>query len=129
VFTPYKNAWLKKLTPSTCPAYPVAKHARHLAPLPGRRLAGLPTLADIGFQPTNLHQLRLPRAAGAQELLDDFLHRIDRYHETRDFPAVKGPSYLSTHLRFGTVSIRQLAREAWQRVQAARAAPRCGCRS
>jgi deoxyribodipyrimidine photo-lyase len=31
---------------------------------------------------------------------------------------VKGPSYLSTHLRFGTVSIRRLAREAWQRMQA-----------
>jgi deoxyribodipyrimidine photo-lyase len=34
------------------------------------------------------------------------------------FPAVKGPSYLSTHLRFGTVSIRQLAREAHQRMVA-----------
>jgi deoxyribodipyrimidine photo-lyase len=30
------------------------------------------------------------------------------YEETRNFPAVKGPSYLSVHLRFGTVSIRQL---------------------
>jgi len=30
---------------------------------------------------------------------------------------VKGPSYLSTHLRFGTVSVRRLVREAWQRVQ------------
>jgi deoxyribodipyrimidine photo-lyase len=94
-------------------------------------MAGVPTLADIGFQHTNLHQLRLPTGpAGAQELLDDFLDRIDRYHETRDFPAVKGPSYLSTHLRFGTVSIRQLAREAHHaRAKAARAAPRSGCRS
>src|SRR5690606_18679031 len=29
--------------------------------------------------------------------------------EARDFPAVKGVSYLSAHLRFGTVSVRELA--------------------
>ena len=50
--------------------------------------------------------------SGAQRLLDDFLTRIDSYAERRDFPAVKGPSYLSVHLRFGTVSIRTLARLA-----------------
>jgi deoxyribodipyrimidine photo-lyase len=31
------------------------------------------------------------------------------YKDTRDFPAVKGVSYLSTHNRFGTISIRELA--------------------
>ena len=118
VFTPYKNAWLKKCEPYFLSAYPVARHATALAPwpkdVPGG--PGVPTLQAIGFQRTNLHQLRLPSGpAGAHELLDDFLERIDRYHETRDFPAVKGPSYLSTHLRFGTVSIRRLAREAMQR--------------
>jgi deoxyribodipyrimidine photo-lyase len=50
----------------------------------------------------------------AYRLLEDFLQRIDRYQEARDFPAQKGPSYLSVHLRFGTVSIRQLAAAAWQ---------------
>jgi deoxyribodipyrimidine photo-lyase len=45
-------------------------------------------------------------------LLEDFLQRIDRYDHARDYPAVKGPSYLSAHLRFGTVSIRLLARTA-----------------
>ena len=115
VFTPYKNAWLKKCNEFYLSSYPVAKHASALAPLP-TGLVGLPTLADIGFQHTNLHQLRLPSGpAGAQELLVDFLHRMDHYHETRDFPAVKGPSYLSTHLRFGTVSVRQLARVAHAR--------------
>ena len=51
---------------------------------------------------------------GARGLFEDFLDRIDRYHQARDFPAVKGPSYLSVHLRFGTLSIRQLARVAYQ---------------
>jgi deoxyribodipyrimidine photo-lyase len=119
VFTPYKNSWLKTLTPFHLKAYPVARHAAALAArprdLPGP--AGVPTLAEIGFSLTNLHELRLPSGpAGAAELLEDFLGRIDRYHETRDYPAVKGPSYLSTHLRFGTISIRRLAREAHERM-------------
>ena len=119
VFTPYKNAWLKKLDPFFVKAYPVAKFAQALAPLPAAHCGGVPALAQIGFEPTNLHQLKLPTGSiGAHELLDDFLDRIDDYGTARDFPAVKGPSYLSTHLRFGTVSIRRLAREAWQRMQA-----------
>ena len=115
VFTPYKNAWLKKAGPYYLSPYPVARHASALAALPPG-MGGIPTLEGIGFVRTNLHQLRLPTGpAGAQELLDDFLLRIDRYDETRNHPALKGPSYLSTHLRFGTVSIRRLAREAQQR--------------
>ena len=117
VFTPYKNAWLKKLAPFYLQAYPVATHASALVPLQAGA-GGVPTLADIGFEQTNLHALRLPSGpAGAQELLADFLQRIDRYQDTRNFPAVKGPSYLSTHLRFGTVSIRRLAREAHARFE------------
>jgi deoxyribodipyrimidine photo-lyase len=119
VFTPYKNAWLKKVDPFFVRAYPVERHAAALAPPPAGVAAGVPSLADIGFETTNLASLKLPAGAdGAATLLDDFLsHRIDGYAQTRDFPAVKGPSYLSTHLRFGTVSIRRLAREAWQRLQ------------
>ena len=119
VFTPYKNAWLKRVTPLDVQAYPVARHAGALAALPAPLAAGLPTLAQIGFEASaGLADKLHPGSSGAQTLLADFLGRIDRYHEARNFPAVKGPSYLSTHLRFGTVSIRQLAREAWQRSQA-----------
>ncbi|MBL0149707.1 MAG: deoxyribodipyrimidine photo-lyase [Ideonella sp.] len=117
VFTPYRSAWHRKLTAFYLHAYPVARHAAALAAVPQPR--DVPSLADIGFERTNLHALKLPTGStGAHELLDDFLDRIDHYHDTRDFPAIKGPSYLSTHLRFGTVSIRRLAREAWQRMQA-----------
>jgi deoxyribodipyrimidine photo-lyase len=67
----------------------------------------------MGFEPAGLSQLKLPTGSqGAQQLFDDFLQRISRYEETRNFPAVKGPSYLSVHLRFGTISPRLLARTA-----------------
>jgi deoxyribodipyrimidine photo-lyase len=119
VFTPYKNAWLKQLAPYYLKPYPVARHAGALASVPQVLASGIPALESLGFERTNLHQLKLPSGpAGGQELLADFLHRIDAYAETRDHPAVKGPSYLSTHLRFGTVSIRQLAGAAHQRAAA-----------
>jgi deoxyribodipyrimidine photo-lyase len=117
VFTPYRNAWLRTLTPYHLTAYPVSRHAAALAPLPVEEPRIVPTLESLGFQQTNLHELKLPSgSAGAAELLADFLERIDDYHETRDFPGVKGPSYLGPHLRFGTVSIRLLAREAHARM-------------
>ncbi len=117
VFTPYRTAWHRKLTPFYLHAYPVARHAGALAAVPNPQ--AVPSLAEIGFERTNLHALKMPTGStGGHELLDDFLDRIDHYHEARDFPAIKGPSYLSTHLRFGTLSIRRLAREAWQRMQA-----------
>jgi deoxyribodipyrimidine photo-lyase len=111
VFTPYKNAWLKRLTPFDLQAYPVEAYAGRLAP----ESAAIPRLQDMGFEPTNLADLKLPTGmAGGAQLFEDFLDRIDRYQDARDFPAQKGPSYLSVHLRFGTVSIRQLAAAAWQ---------------
>ena len=119
VFTPYKNAWLKKITPFDLKAYPVEKYAHHLAPRPDNLAQPVPALQDIDFESTNLKALKIPTGeSGGQALLADFLTRIDQYEDTRNFPAVKGPSYLSVHLRFGTVSIRQLAREAHARMTA-----------
>jgi deoxyribodipyrimidine photo-lyase len=112
VFTPYKNAVLKRLNDFYLSAYPVDPYIEHLAkPV----LSDMPSLESMGFSRTNLKHMKLPTAmSGAQELFNDFVGRIDQYKATRDFPAIKGPSYLSVHLRFGTISIRQLARTAWQ---------------
>jgi deoxyribodipyrimidine photo-lyase len=119
LFTPYRNAWLKKLDPFYLGAYPVERHAASLAALPAALAPAVPTLEDLGFERTNLHLLGIEGgSASAEALLRNFLTRIDHYHETRNFPAVKGPSYLSVHLRFGTLSIRTLAREAQARVHA-----------
>ncbi|MGF6485320.1 cryptochrome/photolyase family protein [Paraburkholderia sp. JPY419] len=115
VFTPYRNAWLKQLSAFDLKPYPVETYAKHLAALPRKLDRRLPTLDQLGFARSNLTDLQLPAGMnGAQQLLDDFLTRIDNYAERRDVPATKGPSYLSVHLRFGTVSIRTLARLAYE---------------
>ena len=114
VFTPYKNAWLKRLAPADLQAWPVEEHAVRLAP-PHDKVP-LPTLQQLGFEATDLAELKLPTGmSGAQALFRDFTGRIDDYAARRDFPAVKGTSYLSAHLRFGTHSIRQLAAHAQAR--------------
>ena len=108
VFTPYKNAWLKHLTPFYLKPYPVEKYSHRLAPPP---MQTMPSLAEMGFTAS---EIKIPAGiSGANQLFDDFTQRMDRYRDTRDFPAVKGPSYLSVHLRFGTISIRRLAGHAW----------------
>jgi deoxyribodipyrimidine photo-lyase len=113
VFTPYRNAWLKKLTPFDLKPYPVERYAKSLAKPPAELDRGMPSLKQLGFERSNLADLKLPPGmSGAQQLLEDFLTRIDSYADRRNFPAAAGPSYLSVHQRFGTVSIRTLVRLA-----------------
>ncbi|MEW6695017.1 Deoxyribodipyrimidine photo-lyase [Tepidimonas thermarum] len=110
VFTPYKNAWLKALTGYHLKAYPVERYADALAPCPATHPPGVPALEALGFVRTNLRELKVRTGSrGARALFEDFVTRIEHYHQARDFPAVKGPSYLSVHLRFGTISIRSVA--------------------
>jgi deoxyribodipyrimidine photo-lyase len=116
VFTPYKNAWLKKLDAFFLKPYPAEQYAGNLVKAPGEHKSF--SLTDLGFSATNLQALGITGgAAAAQKLFADFASRMARYRDARDFPAKKGPSYLSVHLRFGTISIRELARTAWQSAQ------------
>lgn len=116
VFTPYKNAWLARVQPGHLASQDAAPHAARLAPRPSHMRQPVPSLKDIGFETTNLAELKIPPGmSGGKQLFEDFFERMDQYHQTRDFPSVKGPSYLGVHLRFGTVSIRQLAATALQR--------------
>jgi deoxyribodipyrimidine photo-lyase len=61
------------------------------------------------------HLLVKTGMSGAELAWQDFMQRVDGYAAYRDFPAIKGVSYLSVHLRFGTISIRKLVSEAWYR--------------
>ncbi len=115
VFTPYKNAWLARVDESLLREHAHGEYAGALAPRPKDMCRAVPTLAQIGFLPTNLCELAIPSgSSGARTLFAEFFDRMDDYGRTRDFPAVKGPSYLGVHLRFGTVSIRKLAATALQ---------------
>lgn len=107
VFTPYARAWRARLAPADLAAHDCTPKPGQLAAPPA---PSLPTLADLGFLPTDL---RLPSGMrGGARLFAEFLTRIDRYREQRDFPALNGTSCLSPHLRCGTVSVRQLAAAA-----------------
>jgi len=100
VFTPYKNAWLKRL---------VEDDWRRGALVSSDLAKGIPSLSEIGFETTDMLQIGLvPGMTGACLRIDDFRDRLSHYAEWRDYPAAKGVSYLSVHLRFGTVSIREL---------------------
>ena len=117
VFTPYLRAWTAKLGDSALPVHTLPAQCQQLAARPAAYCADVPTLQALGFEATNLKTLAIPTGlSGAAQLLGDFVERMDRYDETRNFPAVKGPSYLGVHLRFGTVSIRQLVNLARQHV-------------
>ncbi len=113
VFTPYKNAWLKQYESAMAQAHPLPDRALPFAPRPSGWPTQVPELKSLGFERTNLSELAIAAGpSGARQAWEDFKTRIQHYRETRDFPAVKGPSYLSVHLRFGTVSLRSLVQHA-----------------
>ena len=114
VFTPYKRAWLKALSAGDhAERVTFGAHAAPLGAIPRHVAHAIPSLADLGFAKTNLSELRMPLgASGAKKLLHAFEKRISHYRERRDFPAAPGPSYLSVHLRFGTLSVRAMVRLA-----------------
>lgn len=118
VFTPYQRAWLRQVRPVDLAPHGKPSDFQRLAPPPRAGNGAIPSLATLGFDVPESRRIAVPAGeSGAQQLLDDFLPRMAHYHERRDYPAVRGPSYLSVHLRFGTVSIRTLAREAHAAMQ------------
>jgi deoxyribodipyrimidine photo-lyase len=93
VYTPFKNKWLEKYN-SIAPVqeWDATPYFSNFF----KSTFEFPSLGQIGFLPSSIkvkpHNLKL----------------VANYHETRDFPALDSTSYLSPHLRFGTVSIRKL---------------------
>jgi deoxyribodipyrimidine photo-lyase len=99
VFTPYSRAWKAKLNNFFISSYPVKKYLDHLLKI---RLPETPSLKDIGFEKTD-------DVFPSMEVYDELLNK---YEEQRNYPAIDGTSKLGIHLRFGTVSIREMARKA-----------------
>lgn len=102
IYTPYSKRWLAKLNDFYLKSYPVEQYMDNF--LPTQSLV-IPSLESIGFIKTDY--LFVPPKFPEQI--------IGNYDQTRDFPAVAGTSLLAPHLRFGTVSVRQLAHFAQHR--------------
>jgi deoxyribodipyrimidine photo-lyase len=97
VFTPYSRKWLKLYSAEK----PVAKE--HMNP------AG--KLADPGTPFPSLADLKFSKSS--QKVRDYDLSVISDYDKYRNIPAADLTSYLSPHLRFGTVSVRKIAAHAY----------------
>lgn len=99
VFTPYSRRWKATLHKEHLQSYPSEKL---LAACATFQRADFPSLTSIGFSEAGIS---FPSAAWQPDT-------IKKYKERRDLPAVKGTTQLGLHLRFGTISIRALARQA-----------------
>lgn len=116
VFTPYLRAWSARLEGLEASTTPLPSRWQALAKRPARFVLPVPDLPALGFEPLQPAIAGVTSgSSGAQAQLSSFWDRIDSYDQTRNFPAVKGPSYLGVHVRFGTASIRQLVALALQR--------------
>ena len=101
VFTPFSKKWKAKLNDYYLKEYPTNKYFNHFFKT---KAFHFPSLNELGFEPS-----------GKVFSSTDFNKQIiTDYHNTRDIPSVEGTTKMSVHLRFGTISIRQLAKNALQ---------------
>ena len=98
IFTPYSRKWKANLKEEDLREYSIEKYSGNL--VQKQQGEALITLEEMGFESKVLHDF--PDRIAKNEILKN-------YHLSRNFPAVKGTSKLSLHLRFGTISIRKLA--------------------
>jgi deoxyribodipyrimidine photo-lyase len=101
VFTPYSKKWKSKINEYFLSSYPVEKYLSKLSSSKYER--DIPSLREMGFLEERIFPF--PPNVVSDEL-------IENYEQQRNFPSIDGTSRLSVHLRFGTISIRDLARQA-----------------
>jgi deoxyribodipyrimidine photo-lyase len=95
VYTPYKNKWLDTFQDSQVARKSSEKHFQNFFQ---GQIKAFPELSDIGFRRSKLD---FPPKSIKMDV-------IKNYHKARDFPGQDGTSRLGIHLRFGTISIREL---------------------
>jgi len=97
VYTPYSRKWLEHYTtPKLSPSEDLLGNCVKSDSFP------FLSLSDIGFEPT---KIPVPNFIVNPKL-------IQEYEETRNFPALDQTSRLGPHLRFGSVSVRQMVIQA-----------------
>jgi deoxyribodipyrimidine photo-lyase len=99
VFTPYSKKWKASLTQERLRSVEVASLSDQWHQLEPQKI---PSLAEMGFEPA---EIAFPPSTADRDVLA-------HYDQKRDFPAQPGTSRMGVHLRFGTISIRKLARTA-----------------
>lgn len=111
VFTPYSKKWHKVFEASETDLLAEADSSLsgRLAPWSGEP-APLPSLQNMGFDPESGDPAGW--AAFAERTPNQDV--LARYAERRDTPSVVGTARMSLHLRFGTTSVRSLARQGFQ---------------
>ena len=98
IFTPYSKIWKQLYFSRERTFYPSEKHLSNLHPFQGT----IPSLTVLGFEEIE-SGVEGPRLN---------LEIIKHYKETRDIPSLEGTTRMGIHLRFGTVSVRHLAKVA-----------------
>ncbi|MFN8355680.1 MAG: deoxyribodipyrimidine photo-lyase [Spirosomataceae bacterium] len=99
VFTPYSRKWKETVNAFYLKSYPTEAYFEHFYKT---QPFEIPSLATMGFVANGIS---FPASKVKETILK-------QYKEKRDIPSVRGTSRLSVHLRFGTISIRELARKA-----------------
>lgn len=99
VFTPYSRRWKEHFSKLQLPEYPSERYLSNCIRI---KFHTIPEAEDIGFINP---ELKLPLVNIEEET-------IRNYHLTRNLPSVNGTSHISTHLRFGTISVRYLVKLA-----------------
>jgi deoxyribodipyrimidine photo-lyase len=100
VFTPYSRKWKAALTEESTNSYENERYFSSFIQV--SESLEMPSLKEMGFVKSSIE---FPKNE-VNEII------ISKYKEQRDFPFKQGTTRLSVHLRFGTVSIRSLARKA-----------------
>ena len=99
VYTPYSKKWLLKATEKDFENYPSGLQFDNWVSTDSEEII---PLHKMGFEPT---EIELP----GKELR---IKTVENYAEERNFPAKDSTSHLGLHYRFGTVSIRKMAKKA-----------------
>ncbi len=101
VYTPYSKKWLAAFDANKCKSY---KSEDLLENSCQRTNYNWVELKDMGFEPSPVKVAPFDIDNGI----------IENYEARRNFPAVNGTSKLGPHLRFGSVSVRQIVSKAIQ---------------
>ncbi len=100
VFTPYSRKWKEKINTYYSKSYQVEKYLDKLQKSESSEIISLENLGFDSLQKNSFPFKKFP------------LEQIQSYSEKRDFPSLDATTHLSLHLRFGTISIRELVRAA-----------------